>query len=321
LFSPGLCVDTFLRIVPRLAKNASTTYPFWVAFAKALHIKKASVTGDTCLADLDRLLDACINVVAPLWESVVAQPYYSGAQNSKVDRVVELLDLCIATKHMPHCKLILASVLKSAGTIANKFATLYIPLISRLPECLRKHNMDILSPPFGELLQIFVGQYLHEVLGAKPRMSRINMRRLGCGCADCQVVDTFLMGKTTEITLRLPMARKSHIEQRVSPAPDLVRYAIIRQGSPHAIHIVKKAEIVAVGQWEAKVQEAKRFLMQVGGRETLIKLMAHRYVDIKKALDGSQQFLLPINRPTTTDQTVSVQGNSEDSQGIKRKAT
>ena len=260
-------------MVPVLARNTSESYPFWVALIKALEAKKDGALKDKIVIEgLEQLSTACFNAVIPLWDSADAYSYYGYAQTTKVPRVIELLDLCITTKHMPYCKILLASVLKSTGTTTAKFPALYTPLISRLPEALRKRNIDILTAPFSEAIKALVGQYLHEVVGDKPKGSKVTMRKAGCGCVNCNALDSFLVGPNASSLFRLPVARKSHVEKRVQKIADLVSYTIVTTGRPH-IQISKSPEIVAVGKWGTKITEARTFLKQVGDEILLAKLM------------------------------------------------
>ena len=176
----------------------------------------------------------------------------------------------------------------------------------------------MLAPPFGDLTKFFVGQYLHDVLGEMPKTSRLIMRKAGCGCADCQVLDDFLMGPLARTVLRLPVTRKSHIEKRVLNIPDLVSYTIVKSGSPHGIQIIKAAEFVSNTHWGSKVDEANKFLEKLGDTALLEKLMGHRYPDIEPALNGKQKFLLPFNRPSTCEPSAIL--SLESTIGIKRKA-
>jgi len=114
-----------------LSKSAVSTYPFWNAFIRSLQKKRASLVEEN--KGLEQLLDASVNVVVPLWEPFASR---SGVQSSKIERIIELLDLCLLTGRSLHCKGILSSVLKSTGTIESKFTVLYSPLLARLPELL-----------------------------------------------------------------------------------------------------------------------------------------------------------------------------------------
>jgi len=310
-----------------MARNASSTYPFWVAFIKALQVKRISISTDkSTTEDFDRLSEACLDVVVPLWDSIESN--YGVTQNSRIERIIELLDLCITANHLAHCKILFTSILRSPGDLVTKYTALYTPLVVRLPQLLRKHNLDIFVHPFGEMMQIFVGQYLHDILGCGPKKgSPINIRTVGCGCKDCNALDTFLLGPTATTLFRLPLPLKNHLIQRLQKVPDLVSYTILTYTRPHGIQITKASEITAMGRWASKVGDARVFLRQVGDEALLAKLMGQRSPDIERALSGAQQFQLPINQPIPSSSlpaaytTTATAPEPTTISGLKRKAT
>jgi len=248
------------------------------------------------LQNRDQILDACIDVILPLWQSVEKTRGWD-VQQLKIHRIIEILDTCILTKRMQRCKSLLASVLKSPGDTVTKYTTLYTPLLGPLSELLDKHGIDITNPPFAELMKVFAGQYLHDVLGANPELSKIDIRKAGCGCNDCLDLDSFLTGHRPEETFRMHANRKNHLESQVKAIPDLVSYEMVTTGRPHGIKVIKCPEFVAWDRWNSKVAAAREFLQLIGDEALLAKLMGPRYPDIQKALGGMQLFSLPVNEP------------------------
>lgn len=289
------------RVIPNLAKYASSNYKFFIAFVKALQVKLSQPS--TVALEANRLLDSCINIVLPLWDVVVAHPHHV-VQHDKVARVTELLDLCISTRRTPQCKVVLAGVFKSKGAVSAKFTDLYIPLIPRMRQVLHRHDMSLLSDPFAEVMQIFVATYLNGVLGSKSKTPKLNVRQIGCGCGDCEQLDNFMTGNLSRTLIRLPMARKSHLEQRLRSARDLASYHVVTTGFPHGLDITKSSSLIKSGQWASRVSQARAFLAQVGDQPFLKSLMGRRYPDIEKALTGIQPFILPINIPSSSTPSV-----------------
>jgi len=280
--------------VPKLAADASKQYHFWIAFIKTLYARKASYP-DESQPELARLLDSCLLLILPLWDDAPMKYSYSDTKQNRIGRVVELLDLCLQTERLPQCKIVLASVFTSKGLVSNKFVDLYIPLIERMQPLLRQHGMDLLVPPFCEVMQIFVGTYLNEILGLPTTTPKLAIRQIGCGCDDCQKLDDFLTGNLSQILIRLPMSRKSHLEQCLTSAVDLASYRVVTTGSPYGLDITKSKSLIKGGLWASRVSQARKFLAQVGDQAFLQSLMGHRYADIEKALNGTQLFMLPIN--------------------------
>ena len=270
---------------------------------------------DSTKSSFEKLVDQCLDAAVLQWQTVVAQPAQSRygflaqptpgmPQESKILRILELVELCALTGHMTPCKNLFIILLKIQGAAFDKFKTLYSPLIPRLRELLRTKGIDISSSPFADLLQLLIGSYLRDVFGAKSSKVNASIRKVGCGCADCNQVDAFLTtSSATEQMFRYPQARRSHVERRLSAASDLVTFQTIRRGSPYGVSVTKRTEIVAASQWSSRVAQAKKFLRTIGDDDVLSRLMGNRYADVLKALQGTQQFLL-----TVSDATMNVSG-------------
>ena len=141
------------------------------------------------------------------------------------------------------------------------------------------------------------------VLGMKPRLiARTKLRKIGCGCADCGNIDTFLFStQSAELTLRLVKARRVHVESRLSTASDLLTYRVIH-GSPYRLHIKKTAETVEAVRWSARQTNARLFLKKVGEDDVLQKVMGMRWDDVRKALQGTESFKLAQVAPAPDPQ-------------------
>jgi hypothetical protein len=204
-------------------------------------------------------------------------------------------------------------ILKVSGAASERFKSLYTPLIPRLRDLLRKENVSICSPPFAELLQLLIGNYLHDVLGAKPRKLTAKIRKIGCGCNDCQEVDRFLTSSTTaQQVFRYAQARRLHVERQLSAAPDLVTFQTIRSGNPHGVMVTKRPEIVEASQWISKVSEAKVFLNSIGDDAVIAKLMGNRHADVMKALQGTQRFILTMSDAAISSSRCAVAASSTE---------
>lgn len=309
-----------IRILPQIITNA-TIYPFWITFIKAIRDNKAALIKEPDLGPaatdvethpdaktvLEQVIERCLDAAVALWDSVIAQPVpynsyaysHQATQVPKVTRIIELIELCVSTEHMTPCKKLFVLLLKSKGTSSEKFRSLYIPLIPALRELQLKKTIDLSAPPFIDLLQLFIGYYLRDVLGAKPRHMRTKIRKIGCNstvCQACTDVDRFLEAPTSvEQTFRYPQQKRTHLEKRLLGASDLVTFRTIRTGSPHGLVVTKKPEIVAAVQWEHKQREARAFLTSIGEDGLIAKIMGSRYGDVGKALDGTQQFMMTVS--------------------------
>ncbi|KAK0489113.1 hypothetical protein IW261DRAFT_395208 [Armillaria novae-zelandiae] len=309
-------------IMPRLAKSPSL-YSFWIAFIQSLHANgdTEQESGSDFSTSKSNLLVQCLDNVLNLWESVVAAPaprpyYYPGppaavSQQPTVTRIIQLVDLCISSDHTEMCKTLFVIILKRKPPNRANFQTLYTPVIPGLQQLLQKKKIDICTPPFADIMQIFIGSYLRDVLGAKPRA--VSMRRLGCGCAECGMLNTFLKNTSAETTLRFFQAKRNHLEGFLRGASDLVSYEIVRTGRPQGLLMRKRPEVLASLQWSTRQAEAKTFLNMIGDDNAISTLVGRRYADVLRALEGMKQFALPMHTatgPSSTDVDASPQDAS-----------
>ncbi|TFK34835.1 hypothetical protein BDQ12DRAFT_612637 [Crucibulum laeve] len=304
-------------ILSRLLKKPSL-YTFWIAFVKALHLNKKELlayqpttldeeppTSDT----IDAIIERCLDAAVLQWNTVVSQPAYSGTthsyygantfnqpQQAKINRVIELVEMYILTGHIQPCKKLFVLLFKVEGNVATKFQTLYTPLIPRLRDVLNKNGIDICSTPFIDLMQLFIGSYLRDMLGSKDHNPRPNIRKVGCGCGDCNQIDAFMgMNSVAQQTFRMAQTRRLHVERQLAMAPDLVTFVTIRSGSPHGISVTKRADVLAATRWDSRKAEAKKFLSSIGNEAILSKLMGHRYDDVLNAVKGTRPFVWTVS--------------------------
>lgn len=291
--------------------KSSGLFKFWLALVTAIDSNKQSIIGQlSSLEDVNACLDSCLEAAAVQWGGTApTKPVYNRHTNKStipphtgIPLIIDFVKVCITTGRMQPCRILFHRVLKSEGEIKQKFQTLFIPMIKPLRELLNKEGVELSSGPFHDLFHLLIGSYLQNVLGAKPRLiARTKLRKIGCGCADCDNVDTFLFStQSAELTLRLVKARRVHVESRLNTASDLLKYQVIH-GSPYRLHMTKTAETVEAGRWSARQMNARSFLKKVGEDDVLQKVMGTRWDDVRKALQGTETFKLaqvaPLRNP------------------------
>jgi hypothetical protein len=143
-------------------------------------------------------------------------------------------------------------------------------------------------------MRILIRLYLSAVLGQKPRVPAIKIRKIGCGCLECNALDQFLMSNTVTVRYSMRQDRRTHLERHALKAPDLVTFHTERSGSPHTLVVTKKPDIAAILQWKTRETEAKTFLSSIGDDNMIAKIMGTRYGDVQKALDGTQMFMMKL---------------------------
>ncbi|KDR72653.1 hypothetical protein GALMADRAFT_142951 [Galerina marginata CBS 339.88] len=248
---------------------------------------------------VDALINECLGAAASRWSDVPAPNayYHHVSQNasprrmSKVDRVVEIIEQAIVISNLDTCRILIIDLLRSPGSTASKFNELYNPLIPRLRALLTNKNQDICSPPFVDFLQVLIGLYLRDILGKKGQMLNNNLRKIGCGCGDCNLLDNFILNPTTtSTTFRLVQARRTHLERHIATARDLCTYTTIRSGSPHGVQVTKLPAVVQASMWESRQKAAKAFLTSIGPDNTIARIMGARYQEVGQAISGVLSF-------------------------------
>lgn len=297
----------FSRILPQLVKLPSI-YDFWVEFIPALQKHKLALqnpgqessSDDAPAGPFDDIMQICLSAAITQWDSVVAQPrpsypYYTGNQqhvmSSKISRATQLVDLCLSAQNLQTCERLLVMVLRNQGELPTKFNTLFIPMIPELKQRLARHEVEIASHPFGAFFRSMIGVYLEYILGSKPRQVHVpTIRKIGCGCFECNSVNTFLLSADSQQTFRYVQNRRIHLEGFLRGVPDLVTFSTIRSGSPHGLVVTKNNVIVAATQWLVRQKDAKAFLGKIGNDEVIARIMGPRYGDVLEALKGTMQF-------------------------------
>lgn len=223
--------------------------------------------------------------------SYATNSHMNVAQIGKVNRIIEIIDQAITTDNKEICRTLIIDILKNTGTSPEKFVQIYKPLIPPLRILLHSKNLDIYAPPFVDLFQILIGSYLRVVLGEKGQHLNLRLRKIGCGCQDCQPLDKFILDpKTEKTTFRLVQKRRLHLEAQLSKASDICSYETIKSGNPHGVQVTKLTKVVQASKWESRQKEAKTFLSTIGTDEVIKKIMGVRYSDVIAAINGTVSF-------------------------------
>jgi hypothetical protein len=134
------------------------------------------------------------------------------------------------------CRAFLDLVWNVSGEVADKFNDIYTPLIPKLCKLLRKTNIDVCVPPFIDFFCLLISHYLCYVLGT------VQLRKIGCSCADCQSLDDFLIGMRSQYAYRTIQERSIHLKSRMDSARDLVTHEMQRDGNLHR-PVVNKTQV------------------------------------------------------------------------------
>ncbi|KAF9525405.1 hypothetical protein CPB83DRAFT_909165 [Crepidotus variabilis] len=271
---------------------------------------------------VDDLITECLSKASTQWsQAASAYSAYNGysyissyqnlfvPQTQKIDRIIEILEQALVSNNTDACKALFVDILKT-GTSAEQFAQTHTPLIPRLKALLSGHNRE-LSSPFLDFFQILIATYFRDVLGSKGQPSTARLRKIGCGCPECNKLDVFIMNpRSTTETFRYVQKIRNHLETRLATAPDLCTYDTIRYGSPHRLEVKKLPAVIQASMWEPRQKEAVAFLFSIGNDDVIKKIMGGRYPDVAAALSGVAPFgsTLPAPGLRTTSNPVSVAG-------------
>jgi hypothetical protein len=237
----------------------------------------------------ENVFQSCLNTAINHWDN--------GPPQDRVSRISQLIELCISINRMNGCALLLLAVLKSKGEATTKFQALYFPLMPRLRGVLATHGMAISAYPFKEFMRALIELCLKAVLGPKPQ-TNVMIRKIGCGCHDCNDLDTFLLSTSTDHHFRLAQARRTHLETYLRRNTDLVTFQTIRQGSPYSLFVTKKPEVTAALRWKALQKYARSFFASIGEESVIAEIMGSRYEDVRMALEGRKLFVPSAGRET-----------------------
>ncbi|KAF8345455.1 hypothetical protein F5887DRAFT_1192178 [Amanita rubescens] len=295
-----------IRPLPIERINPEKAFHFLTALVKALHPKQAVVLEKTvahCAGRNDpqseaaRMLDEFVRTcldsagkrwnVKTSWPPTLDVPFGDNSNQQRLTRVLNLIELCVLTRQMNTCRAFLDQIWNVSGEMVDKFNEIYMPLIPELCKLLRKTNIDVCAHPFIDFFSLLISHYLCDVLGPK-----VQLRKIGCGCADCQLLDDFMVGMQSQYTFRIAQKRSAHLKSRMDSARDLVTHETQRHGKPHHLIVSKtQAFLSSTSIWEQRLQVAKNTFEVIGG-ENVKKIMGDRYVEVCNALKGQDAFRL-----------------------------
>lgn len=157
---------------------------------------------------LDEFIRTCLDSAGKQWNVKTSWPkpfhfpFEDDSNQRRQTRVLNLIKLCFLTCQMNTCRALLDQVWNVSGEVVDKFNEIYTPLIPELCKLLRKTNIDVYTPPFIDFFRLLISHYLCYVLGTKGQ--QVQLRKIGCGCADCRSLDDFMLGmRQSQYTFRI----------------------------------------------------------------------------------------------------------------------
>ena len=281
------------------------------------------ITSDNPRALFDDLIKKCLHIAAFQWSDVKA-PWglfgtYSSIRRSryrsssveseerndpnatKIERVVEVLEVLIVSGDMSFCDTLFEDILKvsQSESVGTTIINLYAHLLPPLCKLLSKLNQNISAPPFVDFLQKIIAMYLTNVLGDKDQLHNCLLRSVACreNCEDCQLLDAFILDPTkTSRTFRMgyyderAIGRREHLDIRINAAQDVCFSEKSFNPDECVLKVTKNPEIIEGMQWETRLQNAINFLALIGPDDVIAQIMGPTYQDVTQALSGKKPF-------------------------------
>ncbi|KAF8908584.1 hypothetical protein CPB84DRAFT_1744211 [Gymnopilus junonius] len=272
-------LESFKRIVMPNLLLKKDNYDFWIAFVKALRESRNMVLEREAERrqhpqQTPPVVDAAAEPTTDVTSDAPQQAPDGPVQTQAVDECLQAA--ASRWSDVPAAPVYYNYYSRSVPTQNQNKAT----KINRIVEAVEE---AMLSPTwiFAEI--------------SSPTSSKLQMRsplrKIGCGCGDCNMVDAFILNpKTTTTTFRLVQVRRIHLERHISQARDICTYETIRSGSPHGIQVTKLPDIVQAASWNGKQQAATVFLASFGSGTVIAQIMGPRFVDVQNAVAGVASF-------------------------------
>ncbi|KAJ9637150.1 hypothetical protein H2199_007436 [Coniosporium tulheliwenetii] len=175
--------------------------------------------------------------------------------------MAELLRDCLSENFDMEAKTILEKVISEADRIdTSDFHTMLLPFLKEVITVMQAQEIPPTDSRFQSLYQSVINSYIKRYVGMEPAPPPNWTRSpVGCGCADCNRLDQFLLD---------------------SQRGDYT-YETERIGSPHTLVVKKtnKSYKDALHKWQARREEARSDIMALGD-ENLRTLLRDRYEEL-----------------------------------------
>ncbi|KAH8833950.1 hypothetical protein DL96DRAFT_1491083 [Flagelloscypha sp. PMI_526] len=274
-----LCIDRgidFIKtmIVPQL-KEAANPLPIHLALAKALHAVKPIPASDGESEQLnlqqnafEEFVEELLALAVPLWKFPGAY-----AHVEEVDNIMSIIETCLQTGHFMPCQPLFTAVLQSDGTTKDKFTNYFEDIIPRLNAALKKAAVKATTIPFQGFFQILVTLYIRDVLPKKPTTPRHAVPKVPCTCRDCQTVNEFLTSDLKQMTIKLTVKGRQHIQSTVYSVANTTKWG---SGRNAGLNITKKPDAKFWTIWNNFKSKGREFIKGIGGLDILREVLGEQ---------------------------------------------
>ena len=229
---------------------------------------------------------------AELLDHILDEIVEAAASRSLIhlDVVSSLLSVCITeNRTSPYGKL-LDALISNKLPFYCSYGKCFAEIIQILTELLREHSISVSSSPTHLFFYHIIETYLQEILGSKEGSPYLKISMLACGHEACEQVNDFMRSEETRMRSDQYEAIRKCVEYwRIGGRHNLLKIDHILKSADK--ELVKEHEALAAQHWDIRLADARKFLTSIGTDEEISKIMGERYLDVEKALEGSQAFV------------------------------
>ncbi|KAM6492211.1 hypothetical protein JOM56_011935 [Amanita muscaria] len=238
-------------------------------------------------------LDKCIQGVLSKGGFLPSkETLYYGYLTLEINRILKVVELCIATNHVDECANLFRLIWDGNGDALKKLMLYYIPITLHLRTRLPKLGASLLSPPFSIFARNVIGYYLSQKLGSKTHNPRSPPQTLPCdqNCKACASLREFL--EQLYVPVRdFYVSRKTDyhffcILSRLC-LDGFISYTEVRKCK---YCVAKCQKFFNANRWEYRLEEARNLLKSLGDDDFIEQLMDDQFEDLKAALEGKSSF-------------------------------
>lgn len=207
--------------------------------------------------------------------------------------VPDLLSICIPGKKSGPHKELLDCISDSCRPFYTRCVNIYSKVIPELIRLHGEHGVSVSSSPSGDFLRYVVGTYLQDVLGTEEGSPYLKFSTLTCGHEGCSVVNDFLRSEEREKTIPL----NDEVNRCIGSLRIDSQFHILKREphwwkNPPTVDLTKTREGLGAQYWSFRLANTRKLLEKIGTEEEICEIMGERWEDVKKALEGSQAFVV-----------------------------
>lgn len=236
---------------------------------------------------LNQILDKIVETVASrVWQNYRRDQYHL----RKV--LLSLVSICASENRMESYGKLLERLLPLSDdqSFYARYRDVYEGLIPGLTKKLKELGVSVWTSPSREFFHEIIGRYLEEVVGSREGSRYLKFPILGCEHEWCRPLEEFL--RSEERCLRVEGGRQNcSYRLKLDGGYELLEAKPLFGTRVAASEYKKKHEALAVQYLSVRVADARKLLESIGTEEDISRIMGERYLDVEKALEGSQAFV------------------------------